>query len=85
MQEFLEYVVKGLVNHPEEVTVTPVAKDALTIYELRLHPGRRGQGHWTPGDDDQCHALAVAGGQRQEVTALLAGNCRGRSRPALES
>jgi predicted RNA-binding protein YlqC (UPF0109 family) len=38
MQEFLEYVVKGLVNHPDAVTVTPVAKDAVTIYELRLHP-----------------------------------------------
>jgi predicted RNA-binding protein YlqC (UPF0109 family) len=38
MQAFLEYVVKGLVNHPDAVTVTPVAKDAVTIYELRLHP-----------------------------------------------
>jgi predicted RNA-binding protein YlqC (UPF0109 family) len=38
MQAFLEYVVKGLVNHPEKVTVTPVVKDSLTIYELRLHP-----------------------------------------------
>ena len=38
MQAFLEYVVKGLVDHPEAATVTPVVKDALTIYELRLHP-----------------------------------------------
>ena len=38
MQAFLEYVVKGLVSHPEAVTVTPVVKDALTIYELRMHP-----------------------------------------------
>jgi hypothetical protein len=37
MQAFLEYVVKGLVNHPEAVTVTPVVKDSLTIYELRVH------------------------------------------------
>ena len=37
MQDFLEYVVKGLVNHPEAVTVTPVAREALTIYELRMH------------------------------------------------
>jgi len=37
MQAFLEYVVKGLVSHPEAVTVTPVVKDALTIYELRMH------------------------------------------------
>ena len=38
MQAFLEYVVKGLVSHPEDVTVTPVVKDALTVYELRMHP-----------------------------------------------
>ena len=38
MQAFLEYVVKGLVQHPEAVTVTPVQRDAMTVYELRLHP-----------------------------------------------
>jgi predicted RNA-binding protein YlqC (UPF0109 family) len=38
MQAFLEYLVKGLVSHPDEVTVTPVVKDALTIYELRMNP-----------------------------------------------
>jgi uncharacterized protein len=38
MQAFLEFVVKGLVEHPEAATVTPVFKDSLTIYELRLHP-----------------------------------------------
>jgi hypothetical protein len=36
MQAFLEYVVKGLVDRPEAVTVTPVEKDNLTIYELRM-------------------------------------------------
>ncbi len=38
MQAFLEYVVKGLVSHPDKVTVTPVVKDSLTVYELRMHP-----------------------------------------------
>ena len=38
MQAFLEFVVKGLVDHPDQATVTPVAKDTLTVYELRLHP-----------------------------------------------
>ncbi len=37
MQAFLDFVVKGLVNHPEAVTVTPVEKNDLTVYELRLH------------------------------------------------
>ena len=38
MQAFLEFVVKGLVDHPAEANVTPVVKDAVTIYEVRLHP-----------------------------------------------
>ena len=38
MQAFLEYVVKGLVQYPDEVTVTPVEREGTTVYELRLHP-----------------------------------------------
>jgi predicted RNA-binding protein YlqC (UPF0109 family) len=37
MQAFLEYVIKGLVQHPEEVTITPVEREGTTVYELRLH------------------------------------------------
>lgn len=38
MQAFLEYVVKGLVDRPEAVTVTPVERGGMTVYELRLDP-----------------------------------------------
>lgn len=38
MQAFLEHVVKGLVNKPEAVTVTPVEREGTTVYELRLDP-----------------------------------------------
>jgi predicted RNA-binding protein YlqC (UPF0109 family) len=38
MQAFLEYVVKGLVEFPDEVTVTPVEREGTTVYELRLNP-----------------------------------------------
>ena len=37
MQAFLEFVVKGLVEHPEAVLVTPVEREGTTVYELRLH------------------------------------------------
>jgi predicted RNA-binding protein YlqC (UPF0109 family) len=36
MQAFLEYVVKGLVQKPEAVSITPVERDGMTVYELRL-------------------------------------------------
>jgi predicted RNA-binding protein YlqC (UPF0109 family) len=38
MQAFLEYIVKGLVEHADQVTVTPVEREGTTVYELRLHP-----------------------------------------------
>jgi hypothetical protein len=38
MQAFLEYVVKGLVQHPDQVTITPVERNGMTVYELRLNP-----------------------------------------------
>lgn len=38
MQAFLEYVVKGLVDFPDEVSVTPVERNGHTVYELRLNP-----------------------------------------------
>ena len=36
MQAFLEYIVKGLVQNPNAVTVTPVQREGVTIYELRM-------------------------------------------------
>lgn len=38
MQAFLEYVVKGLVTVPEAVSVTPVERHGITVYELRMDP-----------------------------------------------
>ena len=43
MQEFLEYVVKGLVQNPGAVTVTPVQRAGATVYELRMDPADVGK------------------------------------------
>ena len=43
MQAFLEFVVKGLVSHPETVTVTPTDRNGQTVYELRVHQTDVGQ------------------------------------------
>lgn len=37
MKPFVEYVVKALVDHPEEVTVTEVETERAVIFELRLN------------------------------------------------
>jgi hypothetical protein len=73
MQAFLEYVVKGLVQHPDEVNVTPVEREGTTIYELRLHPQDVGK---------------VIGRQGMTINAirslLLAGSARKGLRCTLE-
>jgi predicted RNA-binding protein YlqC (UPF0109 family) len=74
MQAFLEYVVKGLVDHPEAVTVTPVERgDRNTIYELRLDPSDVGK---------------VIGRQGMTINAirslLLAGSAKKGLRCSLE-
>lgn len=43
MQAFLEHVVKGLVQKPEEITVTPVEKNGATVYQLRMNPSDVGR------------------------------------------
>ena len=43
MQAFLEYVVKGLVENPDAVKITPVEREGMTIYEMRLHPSDVGK------------------------------------------
>ncbi len=43
MQGYLEFVVKGLVSNPDAVTVTPVEKNGLTVFELRMDPSDVGK------------------------------------------
>ena len=73
MQAFLEYVVKGLVECPESVTVTPVDRQGVTVYELRLHSSDMGR---------------VIGKQGMTINAirslLLAGSARKGLRCALD-
>jgi uncharacterized protein len=38
MQSFLEYVVKGLVENPDDVKITPLEREGSTVYELRVNP-----------------------------------------------
>ncbi|MCX7871899.1 MAG: KH domain-containing protein [Verrucomicrobiae bacterium] len=38
MQAFIEYVVKSVVDHPEDVSITQTEKGEATVYQLKLHP-----------------------------------------------
>ena len=73
MQAFLEYIVKGLAQHPGAVNVTPVERAGATIYELRLEPSDVGK---------------IIGRQGRNVralrTLLSAAGVRARKRYTLE-
>jgi predicted RNA-binding protein YlqC (UPF0109 family) len=72
MEAFLEFVVKGLVQHPEDVTITPVQRNGMTIYELRLHEtdvgriiGRQGM------TINAIRALLLAGSAKQGLRCAV--------------
>ena len=72
MQGFLEFVVKGLVQHPGEVTVTPVDKGGTTIYELRLNPGDVGRVIGKHGRTAAAlRTLAATAGEKDGKTVTL--------------
>lgn len=72
MQPFLDYVVKGLVKHPEEVSITPVERGGQTIYELRLHPDDVGQVIGKQGAMiNSIRSLLVAGSARKGLRSSL--------------
>lgn len=73
MQAFLEYVVKGLVAYPDEVTLTPLERSGMTIYELRVNP------------DDMGRIIGRQGVTINAIRSLLqAGSARKGVRCALE-
>jgi predicted RNA-binding protein YlqC (UPF0109 family) len=43
MKEFIEYIVKALVDHPDEVSVTQIDGEKTIIFELRCNEGDIGK------------------------------------------
>ena len=38
MKELIEYVVKTLIDHPEDLRLTEIEGERTIVYELRCHP-----------------------------------------------
>jgi len=43
MKAFIEYIVKNLVDHPDDVNVTEIEGSRTTVYELRVGQGDLGK------------------------------------------
>ena len=73
MQAFLEYVVKGLVGCPDDVAITPIERNGMTIYELRVNA------------DDMGRIIGKQGVTINAIRSLLqAGSARKGTRCMLE-
>jgi predicted RNA-binding protein YlqC (UPF0109 family) len=68
MQDFLEYVAKSLVQHPAAVSVTPVVRSGITVYELRLDPADVGHIIGRQGATiNAIRSLVQAGGAKRDL------------------
>jgi predicted RNA-binding protein YlqC (UPF0109 family) len=72
MQSFLEYIVKGLVQHPDEVSITPVERNGMTIYELRMNSSDVGRVIGRQGMTiNAIRSLLTAGSARKGIRCTL--------------
>ena len=72
MQAFLEYVVKGLVDHPDAVLISPVDRSGMTVFELRLDPSDVGKVIGRRGNTIQAiRALMQVGAAKQGVRCTV--------------
>jgi uncharacterized protein len=72
MQEFLDYVVKGLVANPADVTITPVERNGMTVYELRVNPADMGRIIGKQGVTiNAIRSLLQAGSARKGLRCML--------------
>lgn len=72
METFLDYVVKGLVDRPDAVTITPTERNGMTIYELRVHPTDMGKIIGRQGATiNAIRALLLVGSAKQGLRCAL--------------
>lgn len=72
MEAFLDYVVKGLVDRPDAVSITPTDRNGMTIYELRVHPTDMGKIIGRQGATvNAIRALLLVGSAKQGLRCAL--------------
>lgn len=71
MKEFIEFIAKHLVDHPESVNVTEVEGEKTTVYELRV------------GDGDLGKVIGRKGQTARSIRTLLAAASAKRGKRAV--
>jgi uncharacterized protein len=71
MKEFVEFIAKNLVDHPEAVVVTEVDGEKTTVFELRV------------GDGDLGKVIGRKGQTAKSIRTLLTAASAKRGKRAL--
>ena len=76
MQEFVEYIVKKLVDHPEDVKVTQIDSEKTTILELQVKEGDLGKvigksGRTAKAIRTLLTAAAAKSGQKRAILEIV--------------
>ena len=72
MEAFLQLVIKGIVKHPDEVTITPVERNGITVFELRVNADDVGRVIGKQGVTiNAVRSLLTAGGARKGLRCSL--------------
>lgn len=72
MQDFLQLVIKGIVKHPDQVSITPLERNGITVFELRVNPDDVGRVIGKQGVTiNAIRSLLTAGSARQGVRCSL--------------
>jgi predicted RNA-binding protein YlqC (UPF0109 family) len=90
MKAFLEYVLKNLVDAPDEVSVGQVTREGRSVYEVRVRPGDVGkvvgkQGQTIAAIRNLMGAAASRYGTRVEVDIIEDGPPRRNGGAGLDS
>jgi predicted RNA-binding protein YlqC (UPF0109 family) len=73
VQELVEYIVRPLVDHPDDVVVSTIEGDSSVLLELRVNAADVGKVRGPKGRrfQDIQQVLAIAGGDRKPVLELI--------------
>lgn len=72
MQDFVEYIAKGLVDNPDDVSVSVVERNGTTMYELRVNPDDVGRVIGRQGATiNAIRSLLLAGSARKGLRCSL--------------
>ncbi len=72
MQNYVEFVMKGLVENPDSMKIETEDKDGLTVFKVQLHPDDMGKVIGKQGNTiNAIRGLLQAGSAKADTRCIL--------------